>query len=451
MSLYAKIKEIVRKLIDGVYFFLLWRGLIRPYKSTNRSRLLFGKARRMALFSWAVPPSKSAGVHRPLAFVRHAAGLARNLTVFHGSIPERHRIPGQTGVSVPGAEFVAVAELALAPPWRLAPQIDGGALTAAAFAKTALQYYGNSPPDVVIASGPPFAMFVAASFCATRWSCPLVLDYRDEWTECPFDFVEKGGDNRIWEERCLAQAALVVFTTTSMLDHALRSFPALRADKCVVIPNGWDRADFEAARRDSDDTRDAGDERFIISFIGNASGFADPARFLADLQNILEQHPEFRSWLKVCFVGQRSPNAATALAHFAYPDNVEIIDHVPKAQAIRHMLDADALLLITSSIGERSQASKLFEYVACEKPVLIYGARGETEQALSGLGIGRFISPGDCAELCRLLRQWRDSKTSCNGSRIDEWLALHERGNLSSQLLMKIDQMYLHENEKSHS
>lgn len=440
VSLYMSINVMIRKVIDGLRFAYLWSGLVVSSKFSSALRMLDETPGRIALFSWAVPPSKSAGVHRPLSLVQYAAGIDRRLTVFHGRTPERHQIKGQAGILVPGAEFVPVTDLALAPPWRFVPQIDGSALTAASFAKAAFQYYGDSPPDVVIASGPPFAMFVAASFCASKWERPLVLDYRDEWTECPFDFVEKGGENRIWEERVLTQAALVVFTTVSMLAHALRSFPILRADKCFVIPNGWDRADFNSAKLNSVSTRSANDGQFIISFIGNASGFADPTGFLVDLQDILEKYPEFRRGLKIRFVGQRSPSAAAAMANFAYPGNIEVIDHVPKVQAIRHMLDADVLLLITSSIGERSQASKLFEYVASKKPILIYGARGETEQALSGLGIGGFVYPGDRAELLRLLQQWRSGKELNPDFRIEEWLEWHERGSLSSQFLRHVDQ-----------
>ena len=39
-----------------------------------------------------------------------------------------------------------------------------------------------------------------------HWRVPFALDYRDEWSESPFDFVHKGNADRFWESRTLTNA-----------------------------------------------------------------------------------------------------------------------------------------------------------------------------------------------------------------------------------------------------
>ncbi|MGH7622214.1 MAG: glycosyltransferase, partial [Gemmatimonadaceae bacterium] len=130
------------------------------------------------------------------------------------------------------------------PSYRFFPRVDGGFANALGYARHAIGTMAQDPPDVVLASGPPFFTFVAARLVARHFGVPLVLDYRDEWTECPFDFVDKGPHDRALESRCLRSADAVFFTTESHRRNQLAAFPELDARKTHVVPNGWEPSDF---------------------------------------------------------------------------------------------------------------------------------------------------------------------------------------------------------------
>jgi len=118
------------------------------------------------------------------------------------------------------------------------PNIDGGFINALNLFSDVKAKLLRDPPSIVLASGPPFHSFVAAYYLSRYFRATFAIDYRDEWTECPFDFVSAGRFDRYWERCCLKKADVVIFTTKSHLEHQLQTFKELRREQCSVIPNG---------------------------------------------------------------------------------------------------------------------------------------------------------------------------------------------------------------------
>jgi len=187
---------------------------------------------------------------------------------------------------------------------------------------------------VVLASGPPFHSFVAGYYLAQAYRCRLVLDYRDEWTECPFDFVEADGSDRFWEKRCLRAADLVVFVTQSQLEHHLRAFPFVPRARCVVIPNGWDH---EAGDGDRPMPIASPTSPVTLSFVGGLGSFAEPGVFLSAVEDVLRRRPDLAQTLRFRFIGKKDLGAADELGRFAFPEALDLVDHVPVPDAISAM------------------------------------------------------------------------------------------------------------------
>ena len=317
----------------------------------SRKDLRVRSSRHLALFAWALPPNSNAGVFRPLSFIKYGCRMGWQISAFHAPAPSNRnqhgldllrQIPDRAAVhTIPSSE--------LRPSYRLTPQIDGGFCNALEMADFAITSLADSPPDAVLASGPPFHTFVAAGFVARHFQVPLILDYRDEWTECPFDFVTKHHDDVTWEKRCLKNATAVVFTTQSHIDHQIRTFPELEREKTYLVPNGWDADDFDAAAKGIRQNAVDSSSGFVLSHIGTLAGHNLPGDFLNNLTQAMDMHPALRDKLKIRFVGRRSPEADDELKRFTHQDNLEIIDHVDKENANRLMMESDALLLISTS------------------------------------------------------------------------------------------------------
>jgi glycosyltransferase involved in cell wall biosynthesis len=398
--------------------------------------------RHLALFA-PVPPHTGAGVHRPLSFVQYGARQGWRIDAFGGPAPGHESEHGNELLArvPPSARLHVVPPSSRQPSHNYFPRVDGGftnALAHAVFANDALRH---DPPDVVLASGPPFFTFVAARFVARHFGVPLVLDYRDEWTECPFDFVTKDGDDLTWERRCLAEAAAVLFVTESFLKHQLSVFPQLDRRKAHVVPNGWDPDDFAIASRDSLTAQRVRDAVVRVAHVGALSGHTPPFEFLERVRQLIEERPEWLSRLRISFIGRRSLTADAAIRAFPYPEVVELVDQVGKREAIRRMHDADVLLVLSAPGLERYLPSKLFEYLATRRPVLIFGSAGESSALVEKLGAGMLCPPGSgealgdtLTKLCTLDQRPHDHAVSA-------WLQEHRRDVLSARAFATIDSL----------
>lgn len=403
---------------------------VSPPKSVGKKN-----SRHLALFAWALPPNSNGGVHRPLSFIRYGSGLGWRIDAFQGEVPINQSEHGRELLSrVPeNAKLHVVPSSPLQPSYRLSPQIDGGFKNAVAYANHAINLLSTDPPDIVLASGPPFHVFVSAYFIAKWFGVPLVLDYRDEWTECPFDFVSAGKQDRFWERRCLAAADAVLFTTSSHLRHQLAKFPELSRKKAHLVPNGWEPDDFadEDIKAITQQNKTVG--TFNLAHVGTLAGHTSPHDFLNALADWLTNEPAWRDRIKVNFIGRRLPAAAAALESFPYKENIAVIDHVGKREANRRMQEADALLLIAAPELERYLPGKLFDYVASGRPILVFGYPGESSIILESLGIGMLCPPGSGALLGQHLQHLLKANIPSEEKSVQAWLDRHRRDKLAKQ------------------
>lgn len=420
-----------------------WLG-IDGLRRTNRTAADLGKPRHLLLIAWHFPPSVDAGVHRPTALVRYAPDCDWRITVISGPVSPN---PEPSGLSLlenlpKEQRLIRVRHPGLSPNSHLFPRIDGGFLNALATFVEARHALKGDPPDLVMATGPPFQSFAAACYLARSFRVGLVLDYRDEWTQSPFPFVESGTFDRIWENACLGKASAVFFTTESQRDHGLRTFGQLNPDKCRVIPNGWEPRDIELFD-DQQPSRSAGDV-LMLSYVGSLGEHVPIQRFLVVLEQVLKERPTLMDKLRVQFIGKKSGSATTALSKFRYPEVLRSLDHMPKPQASQMMRQSSALLLINDSSFERYLPGKLYDYLAARRPILVWGEkRGEISQLVSELSAGQVVPMDDPKALTEALERFECEKGQlfCN-PKLSPWLAEHTRQAMALKMIEALDRCF---------
>ena len=426
-------------LLDTLALGRDWLGLEMAPRSSVRPR----QQRHLALMAWALPPNSNAGVHRPLSFLRYSEANGWRISAFQGEAPQKQNQHGDDLLALipESARCHVIPDSPRQPSHSLFPRVDGGFKNALAYARRAIHELSADPPDAVLASGPPFFVFVAAMFTARHFGVPLVLDYRDEWTECPFDFVDKSGNDLWWERRCLKSAAAVVFVTQSLRQHALKTFPELSAERTHHLPNGWEAQDFGPSSAGRSEDSAAGQRVLTLAHIGNLAGHTPPHAFLRTLDALVRSDPTWAQRLQVQLIGRRSPEADGAIRAFAHPGLLQVVDHVSKREASARMQAADALLIISIPELDRSLPSKLIDYVAAGRPVLIFGSPGESSELVERLGIGLLAPADDPAALARAL-----DALALTGIKADEeararWLGDHRRDGLARDLYTMLDKV----------
>ena len=260
--------------------------------------------------------------------------------------------------------------------------------------------------DVVIASMPPWPTHLAALLARWRFGVQMVLDFRDQFSG---NHIMPGSRPAKWLEvqidRALCRQANAVVAISNPMAQYYRAFNP----NVHVILNGFDPEIIDEVRsRTPVHVRQPG-QPLSIRYLGRMSRDRIPKALLRALSASLVDGRLDKSKLRFECFGE-----CQQLLDHLRANHVELIDMfdfnaaVPYRQAIELMLTADYLLFAeTSSQGSLSAqgvlTTKLFEYLACGRPILAeIAASTEAGRMIFSHGCGHFAST-DAAEFAAFL------------------------------------------------
>jgi glycosyltransferase involved in cell wall biosynthesis len=355
------------------------------------------------------PPTRASGVHRAVATANCLAGRGWDVTV---ATPPREFFERQLRSSDPSMESavredVTVERVPLAShlPWerdvrrlgrvhRLAPVLAGDvhdglrrltvdepyALWVPPLLARAARLHLRRRFDLVIATGNPFASFVAAWALGRALRIPYVLDYRDAWTlELFSERPAFPADHPVWqwERRVLAGAAEAVFVNEPLRRWHQARYP-FAADRMTVVPNGWEpellavEQHLSGPRPEPEPSAAAAAERPLrFGYVGTLTDQLPLEQFFDGWRRARE-HPELAG-ARLDLHGHLGffPHHAERLAA-RMPlgsHGVEYRGPVAKADVAATYAGFDALVFLAG--GARYVTSgKIFEYMATGRPVV---------------------------------------------------------------------------------
>lgn len=265
----------------------------------------------------------------------------------------------------------------------------------------------EEPVEAVLSSAPPYTSHLAAAFVARRLGVPLVLDYRDDWTDNPRHEYPTGLHRRLSLrlERSVLRQASAVTAINAPIARAIDE----RAGEplATVLPQGYDPEDL--AGIDGEST----DGRFRLVYTGVFYDAQTPDVFLRGLRRFLDRMPEAQSDTRAHFVGLFPEASRELVATLALDDTVVVDGYRPHRESVR-MLGMASVLWMT--IGDRPGAegistSKLFEYIGTRRPILALVPDGAARDALAPYGAAHIVHPDDevgvAEALAALYLAWR--------------------------------------------
>ena len=218
-------------------------------------------------------------------------------------------------------------------------------------------------PDIIWSTYPLATANLIAANLASKYQIPWIADFRDPMIineTCPSDPLERWAKRHI-EGITMRQATCCVFTTPQAAELHKTRYP-FAAEKCRVIPNGFDNDAFEGMQPNrygfTDDT-----------LLMLHSGLIypkerDPTTFFQAVKDLIKANKIDRQRLKIRFRGSGNENLiGEIIKEFQFQDIVELLPTIPFREAIAEMAGADILLVFQGSQFNPQIPAKIYEYL----------------------------------------------------------------------------------------
>ena len=264
----------------------------------------------------------------------------------------------------------------------------------------AARILSSRPIRYVLTTSYPNSTHLIGLWLKRHYKVYWIADFRDGWTTNPY-FADYPTPlhrrlNVAWERKVVRESDLILTVSSPIAEH-LRSLTD-SPDKVHVIPNGYDPDDFDAAPPGRF-------ERFTIVYTGTLFKQRSPEPFFAAMRALFDKYPHIRKEFSALFLTQWQPEHVELIEKYGLRGNVRNGGLCPYRVALSFQRTANALLVIEgpAAYGEVMLTQKVFEYLACGKPILAITPENALAKLIRESGAGCVVSPDDIPTLTQYL------------------------------------------------
>jgi glycosyltransferase involved in cell wall biosynthesis len=218
---------------------------------------------------------------------------------------------------------------------------------------------------------------------------PWIADFRDSMVEegYPSDPVKR--NMYLWIERkAVAFASYVVFTAESTRRMYRDRYRGLSAERCLLIPNGYDEEDFIGIQPVRP-LRGAGGRPLQLVHMGLIyPEERDPSAFFGALSRLKRDGRIDAKSVRIDLRASGSEDRySRVLRELDIDDFVHLLPHLPYRESLQECVSADGLLLLQGASCNHQIPAKAYEYLRAQKPILALTAdQGDTAALLRRTG-----------------------------------------------------------------
>lgn len=267
-----------------------------------------------------------------------------------------------------------------------------------------LQLIRSQNVKLIFSTAPPFSSHLIAYCLAKMANLPLVLDYRDDWVENVFYDSQCRLRRRIesfLEEKIVKFAKRIISASEESINSFKKKYPYIEKECFIHISNGFDPDIFDEDKYMNSKKRD---EKIRFVHTGSLTIRRDPRWFLHAIKELLQDNPELHKKIVIQFIGFSPKKHIDFTRSVGLNDIVKFKNNL-SLKAIAKILfeKADICLLFqrNSEGGQTAIPGKLYEYLACNKPILCMTDGGATVNTLKKLGYTSIASYEDINDIKR--------------------------------------------------
>jgi len=305
--------------------------------------------------------------------------------------------------------------------------------------KTAIEKAENiikkEKPDIIFATAPPYTDFLIGEFLSSKYSIPLVIDYRDAWVDCPYNFYPTPFHkiyNEKLEKRILEKSSAIVTINQEIKDIILNRYKGIPESKIRIITQGYDAEDFI-----NSGNKEKPENIFRITYSGSFFNLMTPEYFLKGLRRAIDMKPEMAGRIEAMFLGLFPGEYSELIKKLNLEKTVNLKGYLNHKECIEYIKSSDALWFM---IGESKwsymiSTGKLFEYIGSGKPILGCVPNGTAKKLLEQYENSLICAPGDIDSISRyIVKLYELFKTGTSPEVNKNFLEKFSRKKLTSEL-----------------
>lgn len=226
--------------------------------------------------------------------------------------------------------------------------------------------------DIVISTSPQLLVGVAGAIISRLNKKVFLIDIRDLWPDIVLDMGVMKKYNPIYlflkvlEKYMYRQSKFLVYNSPGFYNYLMSKYDK---EKMKLITNGID--DYILDYFKNKEIKIEKKDKYKILYAGNI-GIAQDIKILVDLAE------RYRSKIEIIIIGKGSQESTIRrLIEEKRITNIYLIPSVPRNELLEKYEETDMLFLQLKDIKmfEKTIPSKIFEYLASQKPI-IYGVEG---------------------------------------------------------------------------
>lgn len=270
---------------------------------------------------------------------------------------------------------------------------------------------------------------------------PWIADFRDPMAQEGYP-----ADPKTWrsfrkiEEGALREADFSVFVAPGAARLYRERYPAVPADRLVVVENGYEEESFAGLAQPDAGPLVPGAFTLLHSGIVYPSE-RDPTQLFLALRQMLDEGRLQPGELRLRMRASAHEKALAALIErFRVAAVVELSPPIPYREALMEMMRADGLLVLQAGNCNEQIPAKVYEYLRCRRPTLaLTDPAGDTAGLMRRAGIGSIARLDSVTEIKVELRRFLDAATAGRAALADGALVAgasreHRARELSSVL-----------------
>jgi hypothetical protein len=295
-----------------------------------------------------------------------------------------------------------------------------------------VHYLKDHPVSLMVSTGPPHSLHMIACGVAKKMNIPWVADFRDPWTQIDFYQDLLLGPRADRKHRLLERKVLTSANVVTVVSHDMkRQFEEMGFQNIRVIPNGFDKDDFDVPVQNTD-------PEFSLTHIGTIVPSRNPDTLWVVLSELIKENKDLADDLVIRMIGAIDFSVTRSLEELNLGAWVRTVDYLPHQEAVGLLKRSQVLLLLINNTSNAKGilTGKFFEYMNSGRPILAIGPTdGEAAHILEETGTGVIVGFNDRVKLKNLIldyyNKYRLGELNVDAKSIDKYSRKSLTGRMS--------------------